>query len=108
MGQEIHVTSAAIRSVRTEIRDDLIPEIREMRDMVHSTDLRDTGPEALRPFGWGAGGEVVVGIRYRDIQRDVVQKFDEALEVLDTWLELLERAERNWRTAESHSVVVYR
>ncbi|GAB2449777.1 hypothetical protein GCM10027187_16580 [Streptosporangium sandarakinum] len=108
MAQEIHVTSAAIRSVRTEIGDDLIPEIRELRDMVRSTDLEDTGPDLLRPLGWGAAGEPIIGIRYREIQRDVVHKFDDALEVLDTWLELLERAERNWRTAESRSVVVYR
>ena len=50
--------------------------------------------------GWGAVGEVAVGMRYRDVQRDVGEKFDEAVEVLQSWTAALTTARVNWRTAE--------
>ena len=57
--------------------------------------------------GWGGVGEVMIGLRYRNIQDDVREKFTEALTVLETWDHQLDTARRNWRTAEEQSTAVY-
>jgi hypothetical protein len=99
MGQERYVTSAAIESIIKEIDQDVIPAVREWRDLVDST--------AVGFPGWGVVGEVMIGVRYRDVQDDVREKFTEALTVLSTWTRQLDTARRNWRTAEDQSTAVY-
>ncbi|MEV7009929.1 hypothetical protein [Streptosporangium sp. NPDC051022] len=99
MMQDRYVTSTAIQSIRTEIGDDVIPKIKELRGLVDSTDV--TAP------GWGAVGELAIGIRYRDVQDDAREKLGQALDVLESWLEALTTATVNWQTAEYNSTVVY-
>ncbi|MEU8382581.1 hypothetical protein [Streptosporangium sp. NPDC048865] len=99
MTQEKYVTSTAIESIRKEIEEDVIPRIREMHAMLGDTTVGFPG--------WGAVGEVAVGMRYREVQRDVGEKFDAAVEVLESWTSALTTARVNWRTAEDNSTVVY-
>ncbi|MFF3439939.1 hypothetical protein [Streptosporangium sp. NPDC002721] len=99
MTQEKYVTSKAIESIRKEIEEDIIPRIREMHAMLGDTTVGFPG--------WGAVGEVGVGLRYREVQRDVGEKFDAAVEVLESWTVALTTARVNWRTAEDNSTVVY-
>ncbi|MEU4538753.1 hypothetical protein AB0G15_28285 [Streptosporangium sp. NPDC023825] len=99
MTQEKYVTSKAIESIRKEIEEDVIPRIKEMRAMLGDTTVGFPG--------WGAVGELAVGMRYREVQRDVGEKFDDAVEVLESWTVALTTARVNWRTAEDDSTVVY-
>ncbi|MGS2640756.1 MULTISPECIES: hypothetical protein [unclassified Streptosporangium] len=99
MTQEKYVTSKAIESIRKEIEEDVIPRIRELRAMLGDTTVGFPG--------WGAVGELAVGMRYREVQRDVGEKFDDAVEVLESWTVALTTARVNWRTAEDDSTVVY-
>ncbi|MEU4409613.1 hypothetical protein AB0F88_34315 [Streptosporangium sp. NPDC023963] len=99
MTQEKYVTSKAIESIRKEIEEDVIPRIREMHAMLADTTVGFPG--------WGAVGELAVGMRYREVQRDVGEKFDDAVEVLESWTAALTTARANWRTAEDNSTVVY-
>ncbi|GAA3413915.1 hypothetical protein [Streptosporangium vulgare] len=99
MTQERYVTSTAIESIRKEIEEDVIPKIRELHAMLGDTTVGFPG--------WGAVGEVAVGMRYREVQRDVGEKFDDAVEVLESWTVALTTARVNWRTAEDNSTVVY-
>ncbi|GGL14913.1 hypothetical protein Sme01_16210 [Sphaerisporangium melleum] len=99
MTQERYVTSEAIGSIIHEINEDVLPAIKEWRSMIDSTDVGFPG--------WGALGEVVVGLRYTQIQDDVREKLTEAIAVLETWTHQLETARRNWRTAEDRSTAVY-
>ncbi|MEU1876151.1 hypothetical protein ABZ470_02490 [Streptosporangium sp. NPDC020072] len=100
MALDIHVTSDAIRALHAEVTDTTIPKVRELRDMVASTHVSFPG--------WGAAGEVAIGIRYRQIQRQMEERFTEALDVLASWQEGLLTAEGNWKTAEAASGVVVR
>ena len=99
MGQERYVTSAAIESIIKEIDEHVTPAIKEWRALVDTTEVGFPG--------WGAIGEIVIGFRYRQVQGDVRQKFDEALGVLATWTHQLDTAKRNWHTAEDQSTAVY-
>ncbi|GAA3812114.1 hypothetical protein GCM10022226_35960 [Sphaerisporangium flaviroseum] len=99
MTQERYVTSAAIASIIKEIDEDVIPAVQEWRALVDTT--------VVGFPGWGALGEVVIGLRYRHVQDDVREKFTDALTVLSTWTEQLDTARRNWRTAEEQSTAVY-
>ncbi|GAA4189095.1 hypothetical protein GCM10022252_25420 [Streptosporangium oxazolinicum] len=99
MTQEKYVTSSAIESIRKEIEEDVIPRIRELHAMLGDTTVGFPG--------WGAVGELAVGMRYREVQRDVGEKFDDAVEVLESWTAALTTARVNWRTAEDNSTVVY-
>ncbi|MEU4830405.1 hypothetical protein [Streptosporangium sp. NPDC023615] len=100
MTQERYVTSTAIESVRTEIEEDVIPRLKELRAMLGDTTVGFPG--------WGLVGEAAVGIRYREVQRDVGEKFDDAVAVLESWTAALTTARANWRAAEDNSTVVYR
>ncbi|GAA5062474.1 hypothetical protein HNP84_007943 [Thermocatellispora tengchongensis] len=101
MAQDRYVTSAAIEGIRTEIRDDVIPSVRAVGALVDETTLDFPG--------WGAVGELAIGSRYREVQDDVRQKFEDAVTVLENWMDALWTARINWRTAEDmSSVVVYR
>ncbi|MFC4584694.1 hypothetical protein [Sphaerisporangium corydalis] len=99
MGQERYVTSAAIESIIKEIDEDVLPAVKEWRSLVDST--------VVGFPGWGAIGEVLIGVRYRNVQDDVREKFSEAISVLETWTRDLDVARRNWRTAEEQSTAVY-
>ncbi len=99
MTQDRYVTSAAIRAIRTEVAEDVIPKIKELRGLIDSTDVAAPG--------WGGVGELAIGLRYRQVQDDARQKLAQALDVLESWQEALETAETNWRNAEYNSVVVY-
>ncbi|MFD0888039.1 hypothetical protein ACFQ08_26155 [Streptosporangium algeriense] len=100
MTLDIHVTSDAIRALYTEVTDVTIPKVRELGGLIGETGV---------PFpGWGAAGELAIGIKYREIQQQVEGKFTQALEVLASWQEGLLTAQANWRTAESASGVVVR
>ncbi|MER7129976.1 hypothetical protein [Streptosporangium saharense] len=100
MALDIHVTSDAIRALHTEVTDTTVPKVKELGGLLESTDV---------PFpGWGAAGEVAIGIQYRRVQRQMEERFTQALEVLASWQEGLLTAEANWRTAESASGVVVR
>ncbi|GAA3115044.1 hypothetical protein [Streptosporangium carneum] len=99
MTQDRYVTSTAIQSIRTELDDDVIPKIGELRGLIDSTDV---------PFpGWGGVGELAIGLRYRQVQEDAREKLSQALDVLESWQEALNTAAVNWRTAEYNSTVVY-
>ncbi|MFC6087176.1 hypothetical protein [Sphaerisporangium aureirubrum] len=99
MSQERYVTSAAIEGIVKEIDEDVLPAIRRMRALIDTTGV---------PFpGWGAVGELLVGVPYGRVQDDVREKFAEAEAVLEAWAGRLETARRNWRTAEEQSTVVY-
>ncbi|MGC5011033.1 hypothetical protein ACLQ2R_09750 [Streptosporangium sp. DT93] len=100
MTQERYVTSTAIESIRAEIEEDVIPRLKELRAML--------GDTAVGFPGWGLVGEAAVGMRYRTVQRDVGEKFDDAVEVLESWASALGTARANWRAAEDSSTVVYR
>ncbi|WP_424535193.1 hypothetical protein ACOZ38_34280 [Sphaerisporangium viridialbum] len=99
MGQDKYVTSAAIASIIKEINEDVLPAVREWRALVDTT--------VVGFPGWGAIGEVAIGLRYRHIQDDVQGKFDEAIFTLSDMTDRLETARVNWRTAEDRSEVVY-
>ncbi|MGV9772949.1 hypothetical protein [Streptosporangium sp. NPDC003464] len=99
MTQDRYVTSKAIQGIRTEIGEDVLPKVTELRRMVDSTNLDG--------LGWGLVGELAVGIRYRDVQKDVREKFMQAVDVLESWQETLDNARINWRRAEDSSTVVY-
>ncbi|MET8138838.1 hypothetical protein ABZU32_00870 [Sphaerisporangium sp. NPDC005288] len=99
MVQERYVTSEAIQSIINEINEDVIPAIKEWRAMVDSTEIGFPG--------WGALGEVVIGLRYDHLQDDVRAKLSEAVSVLETWTHQLDTARSNWRTAEERSTAVY-
>jgi hypothetical protein len=99
MGQDRYVTSAAIESIIKEINEDVIPAVKEWRDLVDTT--------VVGFPGWGAIGELLIGLRYRNMQDDVREKFDEAVSVLSVWNHQLDTARRNWRTAEEQSTAVY-
>ncbi|MFI6507404.1 hypothetical protein ACIBCT_07360 [Streptosporangium sp. NPDC050855] len=99
MTQERYVTSMAIESIRAEIEEDVIPKLKEFRAMIGDTTVGFPG--------WGAIGEVAVGMRYREVQRDVGEKFDDAVAALESWTVALTTARANWRAAEDNSTVVY-
>lgn len=99
MTQDRYVTSKAIKAIGAELDADVIPEIKELRLILGSTDLGG--------LGWGAVGELLIGLRYRHVQETVEEKFVQAVAVLESWQEALDVVETNWRTAEDRSVVVY-
>ncbi|MDH2425082.1 hypothetical protein [Sphaerisporangium sp. TRM90804] len=99
MVQARYVTSAAIQSIIDEIDADVIPAVKEWRALVDTTTVGFPG--------WGVLGELVIGLRYRDVQDDVREKFSEAVTVLEGWTVSLETARANWRAAEDASAVVY-
>ncbi|MEV6982922.1 hypothetical protein AB0M95_16895 [Sphaerisporangium sp. NPDC051017] len=99
MGQERYVTSAAIESIIKEINEDVIPAVKQWRALVDTT--------VVGFPGWGALGEALIGMRYRDVQNDVREKFGEAITVLETWNRQLDTARGNWRAAEDASTTVY-
>jgi hypothetical protein len=99
MTQDRYVTSKTIRGIGTEIGDDVVPQIRELRAMVDSTELGGAG--------WGGVGELAVGLHYRNVQQDVREKLAQALDVLESWQDTLDTAAGNWQTAETNSTVVY-
>jgi hypothetical protein len=99
MTQDRYVTSKTIRGIGTEIGDDVVPQIRELRAMVDSTELGGAG--------WGGVGELAVGLHYRNVQQDVREKLAQALDVLESWQDTLDTAAGNWQAAEINSTVVY-
>ena len=99
MTQDRYVTSKAIRGIGTEIGDDVVPQIRELRTLVDSTELGGAG--------WGLVGEAAIGLHYREVQKDVREKLAQALDVLESWQDTLNTAAGNWQTAEVNSTVVY-
>lgn len=99
MGQTRNVTSVAIQRVINEISEDVIPAVKHWDALVDTTHVAFPG--------WGALGEVMVGLRYRNLQDDVQEKFSQAISVLEDWNVKLDTARTNWRTAEDRSVVVY-
>ncbi|GII60385.1 hypothetical protein Skr01_04700 [Sphaerisporangium krabiense] len=99
MGQEKYVTSAAIESIIKEIDQDVVPAVREWRGLVDTTTVGFPG--------WGALGELIIGLRYRQVQDDVRGKLAEAVTVLETWTRQLDTARANWRAAEDASTAVY-
>jgi hypothetical protein len=99
MTQDRYVTSKTIIDLGTEIGDDVVPQIKELRVLVDSTDLGGAG--------WGLVGELAIGLHYRSVQKDVREKLTQALDVLESWEVTLNTAATNWHTAEVNSTVVY-
>lgn len=98
MSQDIHVTSKAIADIQRNLREYVIPGLKQFRSNVDSTHVAFPG--------FGSLGSLLMG-KYGGIQDDVRNYASDAIETVENWIEALETIKKNWRAAEDASTVVY-
>lgn len=98
MEPDIHVTSKAIASIQSNLREYLIPGLREFQSSADSTEI--SWP------GFGTLG-LIFGGKYDSTRDDVKQYAEDAITTVENWIDSLETIKQNWRAAEDASTVRY-
>ncbi|WP_406312379.1 hypothetical protein OHA77_27710 [Streptosporangium sp. NBC_01639] len=99
-GQEIHITSATISHTRSRVENELKGTVKFVRSLI--------GTVHVDSPGFGVVGGMLMSGAYEGICRDADALLGDAEKAVDSWCQALVVAERNWRTAEDHSIVRYR
>jgi predicted dienelactone hydrolase len=97
--QEIYVVSSAIGELRTKIASQITPVIQKAHTDIDGTSVGFPG--------FGGLGALVFGGAYASAQAYSRQVLQDALTTLTAWDTELGQVEKNWRSAEDKSTVVY-
>jgi hypothetical protein len=98
MPPDIHVTSNTITTIQSNLREYLIPGLRDLQSSVDATDIAWPG--------FGTLG-LVFGGKYESMRSDVKQYVEDAITTVENWIDALETIKKNWRDAEDASTVRY-
>ncbi|MEU0565507.1 hypothetical protein ABZ297_08965 [Nonomuraea sp. NPDC005983] len=91
--------SAGIEHSAERIKNDLRPIFTGLCDAMPDTDIPDPG--------FGPVGNRVLANTYHETQQMALDLLNEAIEVIDSWEDLLKLAAKNWRVAEDKGIVRY-
>ncbi|MEV0148064.1 MULTISPECIES: hypothetical protein [unclassified Nonomuraea] len=100
VGQEIHVTSRTISHVRDRCDDELKEWLIHLRQII--------GTLVIDSPGFGLVGDQVIGKTYDAIRHEADGLLGDAQQAVESWVNALTTCQRNWRSAEDHSIVRYR
>lgn len=97
--QDRYVTSNGIRDLRDRLSEDVIPQFETRRRQVDET--------VLGPWDLGMSGSAIILPTYEGAVTRAREHLADAIGAARQWMDQLDTAATNWRTAEDASTVKY-